>query len=356
MLLLLGTLGPVMAQSEEEEVRPASAATRRVNLPGGVVIEAPETLSEQELEGMIVRFAEEVKQRPKVVEAAHPKVEEARPLIEQAAEGVPEGADQVVSEPEAPSVVKTRLPSTLLWTPPLASRTEPRLYVAASSLSHPDMKSVNDFGIGGTLGIQRWSPQDSPDEGVQLDLFVLAITRFAMLDAMDAVDYRVGVPLTFAWGNWTGKLAYEHTSSHLGDEFIEDTGARTRDGVKEEIVFGLSYYPREELRVYGQIAHAMHLSTFTPDASKQRYGAGIEWSDPEPSGRLGAPFAALGLEYRGEAEHTPNITFQAGWQWRGEGRRQALRVGVELYDGRSPFMQFIDRHESWVALLVAGDF
>jgi hypothetical protein len=173
---------------------------------------------------------------------------------------------------------------------------------------------------------------------------------------MAAVDYRVGIPLTFAWGNWSGKLAYEHTSAHLGDEFIVRTGMNPRDAVKEEIVLAIGHRPRDDVRIYGQYGHALHLATFVEDAKKERFNTGIEWATQEPTGVRGSPFAAMDLEFRGDCDYTPNITLQAGWLWRGDVKRPSLRVGAEYYDGRSPFFQFIDRHESWIAFIATCDY
>lgn len=256
---------------------------------------------------------------------------------------------------EAEGKRRVFLPGTLLWLPPIANPLEPRMYVKETTLEHPDMEQVNDFALGGTLPLNRWSPWGVCDEGIQLDIFAVAISRFSAHDVMVAVDYRVGLPLTFAWGRWTGKLAFEHVSTHLGDEFIEDTGADSRSSRKEEIVMGLGYYLYDDLRIYGQWGHALSQGTFVEDAEPERLSCGIEWCERHYTAQYGRPFAAVDLEVRGDQEYTPNVTVQLGWQWRGCSDQPALRVCAEFYDGRSPYGQFADRHESWLAFCVAFD-
>ena len=193
----------------------------------------------------------------------------------------------------------------------------------------------------------RSAPRDRPREGVQLDLFAMVLSRFVDRDWATAADYRVGMPLTYARGRWSAKVGYEHTSTHLGDEFMAHTGTRIRGGIREEVRFGLAYRVLDAVRLYGQWGHAFHVSTFTPNPQPDRFDCGVEWSRPAPTGWRGQPFAAFDVEARGDAEYTPNVTAQAGWQWLAQNARPGFRSALEYYDGRAPFGQFLDRHESW---------
>jgi hypothetical protein len=326
----------------------AKSTARQVELAGGVklAIEAKEPLDEAKLAAQLEQYARQLREEAAKQDAPPPS------LVQLA----PERSEDVPSETEASHREHTICPSTLLWKPPIANYYEPRFYINFTTLDKPATTDVIDFALGGTLPVVRVGPSDRPNEGVQLDLFVVSQSRFVGCDKFRAVDYRAGAPLTFALGKWSGKLSFEHTSTHLGDEFIEDTGARKRSSSKEEVVFGLAYNWMESSRVYGQIGHALHLGTFSPDQGKERYNAGVEWRAAKEVALCGRPFAAADLEFRGDEGYTPNFTAQLGWEWHSDDGRSATRLSVEYYDGRSPFGQFIDQHESFAGIHFAFDF
>jgi len=250
----------------------------------------------------------------------------------------------------------TFLPYTLLWQPPLANPHEPRFYAKSTNLETSEFRQVADFSIGGTLALWRCAPIDRPDDGVQVDLFATTLSRFIKNDAMAALDYRVGFPITYARGPWSAKVSYEHTSTHLGDEFLLATGTRFRSATRDEFTGGLAYRVLEPLRVYGTLAYAAGLGSFVEDPNPMRYTVGAEWSRPLATGIFGQPFAALDVEFRGNEDFTPNLTAQLGWQWLAAYRRPGFRAALEFYDGRSPFGQLSDRHESWVGFGLFFDY
>ena len=250
----------------------------------------------------------------------------------------------------------TFLPATLLWQPPLANPHEPRFYAKSTNLQTWEFDNVVDFSIGGTLALWRLSPVERPHDGVQIDIFATTLSRFINNDAMAAIDYRAGLPFTFALGPWSAKLSYEHTSTHLGDEFLLATKTPFRSAVRDELAAGLAYRVLEPLRVYGTLGYAVSLGSWVEDADPMRYTLGAEWSRPLPTGVCGQPFAALDVEFRGNEDFTPNVTAQLGWQWLGYHGRPGLRVALEYYDGRSPFGQLSDRHESWVGFGLFFDY
>jgi hypothetical protein len=110
------------------------------------------------------------------------------------------------------------------------------------------------------------------------------------------------------------------------------------------------------LRLYAQFGYAFGESNFVTDYDHERYDIGVEWSKPGPTGIWGQPYAAIDCEFRGDEDYTPNFTAQLGWQWTGAMNVPATRFALEYYDGRSPFGQFIDLHESWIAIGVFFDF
>jgi hypothetical protein len=248
-------------------------------------------------------------------------------------------------------------PSVLLWQPPMANQHEPRMEIEATTLDNANTKKTLDTIIGGTAPALGWVSDDCPQDGWQLDFFAAALSRFSKYNTLDDVDYRFGLPLTWASGPWSGKLAYEHTSSHIGDDFIKwDTGLQKRGHVRDEGVVGLSYLFWNQLRFYGQFGYAFNMATSGPNRH-DRYDFGVEWSRRVSTGFRGQPFAALDIDIRGDEDYTPNLTAQIGWQWQELGSRlSSLRLALEFYDGRSPFGQFFDVHEQWLGAGIFLDF
>ena len=263
--------------------------------------------------------------------------------------------------------VTTVFPNTLLWEPPLASKIEPRTAVLIDSFKNsPGSSYTVDASIGTIFGLLRYTP-DGRDAAYQLDLFGVVHTRLSPDDLL-AADYRFGVPLTARWGSWHAKVGYEHTSAHLGDEYVR-TRRVAPDKItafsKDEAVVGLGRYLGDAFRVYGVVGYAQRQSLPDPDPplvlagtkSKWRYSVGAEYYDRTACGVAGTPFAAVNFDFRGDQDFKANSTVQAGWLIRNPfARLSSLRIYAEYYDGGSPYGQFHRDRESFYGIGFAGDY
>lgn len=208
-------------------------------------------------------------------------------------------------------------------------------------------ESTIETAIGGEFGLLRIGPEEARREGVQVDGFAAVFTRFNGDRLLVTSDFRVGVPVTFAKGPWSTKIAYEHTSTHLGDEFIETTGRRQVSHVRDEIVFGLARSFCYDLRLYGQFGYSFITSDVVGD-NRDRYDWGIEWARRMPATWKGAPFAAFDMDIRSDQDYQPNTTVQIGWRWNRLPVGRAARIAFEYYNGKSPYGQFFRDEESWI--------
>jgi hypothetical protein len=242
------------------------------------------------------------------------------------------------------------VPGTLLWTLPLANQREPRL--AGRLVSQDD---TMDAWVGAQVGLVRVNPSGVPNEGLQLDAFGAAFTRFFVSD-LTAIDFRGGIGPTLRHGSWEAKLLYEHMSSHIGDEFLDDhPNFNHRKVTRDELVLGLAHrFFEDYLRIYGQLG--TQVLKRRSKNGRARLDLGVEWANPNPTGPLGSPFAALDVGVRPEQDHEPGLTVQVGWLWRNLTFGPDARVVLEFYTGRSPFGVFSPRDESWVAFMLAYDF
>ncbi len=247
------------------------------------------------------------------------------------------------------------LPATLLWQPPMANALQPRMALNLTTLRNDTTTKTIDTAIGGELGLFRITPPSWHGLQFEPDFFAVVLSRFADHSQFTAADFRFGFPLTFAYENWHAKIGYEHTSTHLGDDFVENSGGRKQANIRDEIVFGLDYVFADQLRVYGVFGYAGYISTPT-NSPPARYDLGVEWSKNQTTDWKGQPFAAFDLEFRGDQNYAADTTLQLGWQWKEIDTGRSFRTGVELYNGRSPYGQFYLTHERFAGYGVWIDF
>lgn len=238
-----------------------------------------------------------------------------------------------------------RMPDDLLWTPPVASQREPHFRLRFTD--NDDFKI--DTAIGATFPLFRLTPDSGAREGIQLDVVASVFTRFDGDLKLTASDYLVALPLSWRRGPWEARAGYSHMSSHLGDEYIKDTGAETVSVSRGELLFGLARRFTNGLRVYGEGFYGAGTRGI-PAGEKDRWEAGAEWVRDHDG-----LFAALDVELRANEDYTPNTTAQLGWQWT-KGAKRATRIALEYYDGRSPYGQFPDEDENWLAFEMAFDW
>lgn len=345
----------------------AQGPARRTVMVGGARIEIqspPGPLSDEELARTLERAAQSLRERkeaPAVGSAPAVSLPTATGIAPGAANSVPSTLAEMAAQTPLPAERTTTgepaplegsrwqlLPGSVLFAPPIANPTEPRFFGKPTTLESAHTSSNIDTAIGGVLPLLRHCNSDDPRDAFQIDAFAVVFSRWRSANESVGVDYRAGVPFTWARGPWEFKLAYEHTSTHLGDEFAERTGRRYASHVREELVLGVGYRFCDDFRVYGQYGYAFNLRTIGVD-NPSRLDIGLEWSRPiaEGYGLRGRPYAALDLEFRGVNDLSPSFTGQAGWQWRSVDFGPSLRVGLEYFNGFSPYGQFFQDREDW---------
>lgn len=238
-----------------------------------------------------------------------------------------------------------RMPNDLLWTPPVASQREPHFRLRFTD--NDDFRA--DTAIGAVFPVFRFTPAPESREGIQFDLVASVFTRFDEDLKLTASDYLFALPFSWRRGPWEARAGYSHMSSHLGDEYIKDTGAETVSVSRGEVLFGLGRRVSNGVRVYGEGFYGVGTRGI-PEGEKDRWELGVEWVRDHDG-----LFGALDVEMRANQDYTPNATLQLGWQWSSSTKR-AARIAIEYYDGKSPYGQFPDEDEEWIALETAFDW
>lgn len=240
----------------------------------------------------------------------------------------------------------TLLPDGLLYKSYLAGAKESRL--SAHIINETDHDALWDATLGGRVGIWRWGNGDLINpQGFQVDVEGSAQLRLDIKNEVDvqAVDFRGGMPLTWANGPHRFKFAYYHLSSHLGDEFLLDNPAYPRlNFARDCLVLGYSYYWTERLRLYAETAWAFYIDVSEP----WEFQFGVDWAPTRPTGIYGAPFVAVNGHIRQELDFGGNFVFQAGWAWVGDRNSHLLRTGLHYFNGASSQFSFYQEHEQQI--------
>lgn len=216
-----------------------------------------------------------------------------------------------------------------------------------------------DGTLGGRFGLVRFGSKNPIfPEGFQIDIEGSAQLRLDPGTEFDlrSTDYRAGLPLTWGYNRWRTKLAYYHISAHAGDEFlIKNPTFHRINYVRDEILFGQSYFLDEDWRIYGEVGYAFNAND---GAEPLEFNFGVEYSPIQPvrlgsrmlgqqypNGVVSGPFIAAHCNLREELNFSGNVALESGWQWRNMIDGRLLRIGGLLFSGASPQYQFYNTYE-----------
>ena len=208
------------------------------------------------------------------------------------------------------------------------------------------------LSLGARFPLFRVHPKGNPDRGIQLDAEGAVFAQFDRERNLDSIgwDGWYGFLLSVKRSqNFVYRFAALHESSHLGDEYIENTG-RTRLGyTREELEFGVSWQPRKTVRTYGEAGWG-----FTRNSDPQepwRVQMGLEWQQPPVlfKGRAGW-YAALDESFTQERDWNGTTVIQTGIYIPMKDSGRTHRFGIEYYNGRSPMGEFFQYNEEYVAI------
>jgi hypothetical protein len=202
---------------------------------------------------------------------------------------------------------------------------------------------------GGRFGIVRLHPADDLKLGWQISFEAGADFLFDPDHSSDNIawDGNFGWYLTHAIENgWSFKLDALHTSSHLGDEYMENTGMTRINYTRREIALGVSKQFNPNYRIYGD--GAVGYDPGDPDLQEPgRFQAGFEIEYPKSmwQGAFGW-YAATDLQTWQERDWKLDASLQTGLFVTSDER--TVRIGIALSRGRPTVQQFFQVTESQV--------
>lgn len=239
----------------------------------------------------------------------------------------------------------------------IADPIRPGMSISRLMVTDSDISEAGDtrytIRLGGHWGFLRIHPKGEPDRGFQLDMEAAFLGQFDADYSLDNIgwDGLWGVLLTWANGKGVAaKLATQHDSSHVGDEFAERTGRKRINYTRAELVFGVSGAFLKHWRLYGEAGYGYDLRN---DELQEpwRVKGGLEFEDANRfwKGRAGY-YAAIDVTATEELDWQRDITIQTGFVLPVGGLARAYRLGVEYRNGRSIIGEFFQNNETYWAV------
>ncbi len=167
-------------------------------------------------------------------------------------------------------------------------------------------------------------------------------------------DYLVGIPLTYAFDQWSFRLRVYHISSHLGDEFLcnhRKEVDRRKNPSMEAIDFFSSYQFSSGLRGYfgpGIVFHSDRSFHIKPLYIEYGIELRILGSKFDYHRLYGTPFFAIHLENWQQRHWDLDLTAKLGYELsklQGVGRK--MRVYVDYHHGYSYEGQFFNKRTQY---------
>lgn len=212
------------------------------------------------------------------------------------------------------------------------------------------VKNVIDVSYGQNFPAYRWVDVWPWGGQLQVELEGAVWAVFDPLHDSSPLmnaDYYVAIPITYAIGSWAFRLRGYHISSHVGDEFLLNHPEFDRRNPSAEYLdFYASYYPTDDIRIYGGIGAVVAQDKSYP-FGRFYAEAGLEFHLTqlgyinENQQLFGRPFFGMDFRYQTIQDKHINQTYVLGYEW-GKlcGLQRLFRIFIEYHDGYSYEGQF----------------
>jgi hypothetical protein len=247
-------------------------------------------------------------------------------------------------------------PAEVLYPAYVADPRRPVFALTMIDALDSDIPAAGDSRYGVRMGAQfailDLIPPGDPSGGLQLAGHVGFLGQFDRDNSADNLGWDGLYGFHLAWRarpDLVVRLGMAHDSSHLGDEYIENTGATRIEYTRQEYLAGMRFAPWKSLGTYAEFGWGYDLrNEDLMEEGRVQFGLELEL-EPMLWNRRVAPFAALDVSAYEEDDWEENLTVQVGLvhPTAGGGR---WRLGLEYYDGRSPIgehFQDRERHVAW---------
>jgi Protein of unknown function (DUF1207) len=206
------------------------------------------------------------------------------------------------------------------------------------------------LSAGGRFGMLRFESAGPIRRSWQISIEAGLDTVFDSQNRLDAIgwDGNYGLTLTTASASRLAlKVAVQHVSAHLGDEYHERTGVQRLNYTREEVAFGAGWRFSPRWRGYGETGIAYRQGN--DELEPWRVQVGIEYeSKPNVWAGRFATYVAMDLSSMQERLWRLDSTLQGGIVTRSNGR--TMRLFLELRDGRPTMGEFYKISETVITI------
>ena len=221
------------------------------------------------------------------------------------------------------------------------------MYLTESGIVNTSERRYN-LKLGGHLGIYRNQPEKT-NRGWQITFDAGFQGQFDPASAQENVGWNGIMALSLEIRNseaFAHHFSVHHTSSHIGDEFVERTGIKRINYTREEIRYGLMWFMSPYWQSYIETGKAYHLGNAT--LQKQwRHELGFQYENKKYwMPKLGWYMAADFSSYE-ENNWDINTSLQLGIITT-ENKRN-YRLGFEFNEGRSSLGEFFQSKEKYIS-------
>ena len=248
-------------------------------------------------------------------------------------------------------------PPTLLYPPYIAASHNPVFAIQTQRYISSDVRATGNsrfsLRMGGRFGIVRWPSAEDPERGVQVDFEAGYTGQFDLENHTDNLGYDGIYGFQVSW-TATEDLALRlrtfHASSHLGDEYMEESKRERIGYTREGLAIGASWAPAEDWRAYLESGYAIPPGN-KPFIDRLHAQGGVEYvSPPMFKGNTLGWYAATHLTAYEENDWSVNLTLTVGFHLPVPEVGRRYRFGIEYYSGRSHIGELSMDDESYVGL------
>lgn len=258
-----------------------------------------------------------------------------------------------------PVVALTWLPERILYPESIADPSRP---VLAAQFMYLPESDIQRTGVqryytraGGRFALVQYNTSSSPRRSWQLGIEAGVISQFDIEHSTDNIGWDGVFRLTAALqyhDDLHYKFGLQHVSSHIGDEYMADTGRQRIEYTRGEWLAGVSWRFTGNWRSYAELGWG-HVLRADQLQEPWRIEAGLEFQERLSRGHqiIGWPLAwytALDLSATEERDWAVNRTLQVGIELHQPLR--TWRIGLEYYRGRSLLGEFFQQDESYLSL------
>ncbi len=242
--------------------------------------------------------------------------------------------------------------SNEIFSPLLA---DPREIQLSTSYYRHHNTNTGEVALGHTWGMSRWY---MGKWAFQWDLAGMAYSQFLVsgdVNKFETVDFIGRLPLEVRRGWFSGRFMLFHQSSHLGDDYIRDTGNTgfrySVDGLRGQLSADLTDWAR----TYVGGIYLLH-SVPSPDRSQVQSGFELMSRD---MGYLQhytfKYYAAQDVEWWENVGWNPNSNSVIGVRLGEPEGDRAMRLELGYFVGHSPYGQFYAQKDHYADIKIAFD-